>query len=412
MCTQFSYLTVSLITAAVPAYQWATGKIFEYIAIRHPLKAKYICTLVHARVVILSVWLLSFICSIPILFGQQHIEVGYRRIGYYCLKEWSKQFYSKFYELYMLILMLVIPSVIMTVAYLGICQEMWNVTYRRADMRSGSMAENGQVETNTPSGTGFRSLRISGNTKRKKKNTTVEDDKTKMQVVKMLVVVVLLFIICWAPILINNVLVGFQHLNPLNYGYLKPMRIVFNLMAYFNSCINPIVYSFMSKNFRETFKHSFRSIFRGRFRNDRKRTGRSTVSFATRSTSLNRTHSTLFFSLSLFPSLSLSLSLSLSFSFSFPFLLYHFLSLFLALSFSLSRSLSFSLLPALSFSLLFALSFSLTISLSLSLSLFISPSLILSPYRSVSRSLILCLLLALSLSRSLSRSHSLSSSSN
>lgn len=108
------------------------------------------------------------------------------------------------------------------------------------------------------------------------------------QVVKMLVVVVLLFIICWAPILINNVLVGFQHLNPLNYGYLKPMRIVFNLMAYFNSCINPIVYSFMSKNFRETFKHSFRSIFRGRFRNDRKRTGRSTVSFATRSTSLNR----------------------------------------------------------------------------------------------------------------------------
>lgn len=260
----------------------------RYIAIRHPLKARYICTLVHARVVILSVWLLSFICSIPILFGQQHIEVGYRRIGYYCLKEWSKQFYSKFYELYMLILMLVIPSVIMTVAYLGICQEMWNVTYRRADMRSGSMAENGQVETNTPTGTGFRSLRISGNTKRKKKNTTVEDDKTKMQVVKMLVVVVLLFIICWAPILINNVLVGFQHLDPLNYGYLKPMRIVFNIMAYFNSCINPIVYSFMSKNFRETFKHLFRSIFRGRFINDRKRTGRSTVSFATRSTSLNR----------------------------------------------------------------------------------------------------------------------------
>ena len=104
----------------------------------------------------------------------------------------------------------------------------------------------------------------------------------------MLVVVVLLFIICWAPILINNVLVGFQHLTQLNYGYLKPMRMAFNLMAYFNSCINPIVYSFMSKNFRETFKHLFRSIFRGRFRNDRKRSNRGTASFVTHSTSLNR----------------------------------------------------------------------------------------------------------------------------
>ncbi|XP_052825853.1 delta-type opioid receptor [Octopus bimaculoides] len=224
--------------------------IERYIAIRHPLKAKYICTLVHARLVIMGVWILSFIGSLPVLFGQRHIEVGMRRKGYYCLREWQKPFFEKIYELYMLTVMLIIPSFVMTIAYLGICFEMWNVSYRRADMRSG------------------RFLR---------------------KVVKMLVVVVLLFIICWAPILINNVMIGFDYLPRLHYGYLKPMRMAFNLMAYFNSCINPIVYSFMSKNFREKFKHSFRTLFRGRFTGaDRIWTQRGTVSFTTRSTSLNR----------------------------------------------------------------------------------------------------------------------------
>eukprot|EP00106_Octopus_bimaculoides_P006202 XP_014773644.1 PREDICTED: delta-type opioid receptor-like [Octopus bimaculoides] len=226
--------------------------IERYIAIRHPLKAKYICTLVHARLVIMGVWILSFIGSLPVLFGQRHIEVGMRRKGYYCLREWQKPFFEKIYELYMLTVMLIIPSFVMTIAYLGICFEMWNVSYRRADMRSG------------------RPEFFAG-------------------VVKMLVVVVLLFIICWAPILINNVMIGFDYLPRLHYGYLKPMRMAFNLMAYFNSCINPIVYSFMSKNFREKFKHSFRTLFRGRFTGaDRIWTQRGTVSFTTRSTSLNR----------------------------------------------------------------------------------------------------------------------------
>uniref|UniRef100_A0A0L8HBP6 G-protein coupled receptors family 1 profile domain-containing protein n=3 Tax=Octopus bimaculoides TaxID=37653 RepID=A0A0L8HBP6_OCTBM len=111
--------------------------IERYIAIRHPLKAKYICTLVHARLVIMGVWILSFIGSLPVLFGQRHIEVGMRRKGYYCLREWQKPFFEKIYELYMLTVMLIIPSFVMTIAYLGICFEMWNVSYRRADMRSG-----------------------------------------------------------------------------------------------------------------------------------------------------------------------------------------------------------------------------------------------------------------------------------
>ncbi|KAK3590831.1 hypothetical protein CHS0354_012426 [Potamilus streckersoni] len=44
--------------------------------------------------------------------------------------------------------------------------------------------------------------------------------------------------------------------NLLNEGHLKPIRIAFSLMAYTNSCVNPIVYGFMSKNFRKSFQHA------------------------------------------------------------------------------------------------------------------------------------------------------------
>lgn len=83
------------------------------------------------------------------------------------------------------------------------------------------------------------------------------------QVVMMLMVVVVLFAVCWTPILVNNVLVAFDHMDYLNMGYLKPLRMVFHLLSYANSCVNPFVYAFMSKNFRDGFKQSILTCIKG-----------------------------------------------------------------------------------------------------------------------------------------------------
>lgn len=72
----------------------------------------------------------------------------------------------------------------------------------------------------------------------------------------MLVAVILVFVVCWAPILISNTLTAFGVFHYLNYGYMKPLRLVFYLMSYANSCINPVIYGFMSKHFRKTFYHA------------------------------------------------------------------------------------------------------------------------------------------------------------
>ena len=54
----------------------------------------------------------------------------------------------------------------------------------------------------------------------------------------------------------NDLLVSFKLLDNLHEGILRPLRITFFLMSYFNSCTNPIVYAFMSRHFRNTFKYT------------------------------------------------------------------------------------------------------------------------------------------------------------
>ncbi|XP_042870206.1 orexin receptor type 2-like [Penaeus japonicus] len=81
-----------------------------------------------------------------------------------------------------------------------------------------------------------------------------DDDRDVRQIVTMLIVVVVLFIVCWAPLLITNVLKSWK-IMPLfvPHPFYKHLVNAVHLLAYFNSCINPIVYGFLSKNFRESF---------------------------------------------------------------------------------------------------------------------------------------------------------------
>ncbi|KAG1648503.1 Cholecystokinin receptor [Nymphon striatum] len=97
----------------------------------------------------------------------------------------------------------------------------------------------------------------------------INEQSAVKTVIKMLVAVVVLFLVCWTPILMTNILTAYQFLPELNVGFTKPLRITFHLMAYFNSCINPVVYGFMSKNFRSSFKNAFSMVVRMDRRNRR-----------------------------------------------------------------------------------------------------------------------------------------------
>ena len=46
------------------------GQPERYIAILHPLKAKYMCTRKRVKLIVLSIWLFSFVAALPILYGK------------------------------------------------------------------------------------------------------------------------------------------------------------------------------------------------------------------------------------------------------------------------------------------------------------------------------------------------------
>ncbi|XP_025111286.1 G-protein coupled receptor 54-like [Pomacea canaliculata] len=269
MCKGVHYLqNVSIICSVLNL----TGLSLErYYAIMYPMKARYMCTVKLARRSVIGIWILSLVMALPIIVGQGHFLVGGSRKGYWCMERWPDLVYQQLYQLYMLLIVYVLPLTFMTCTYVSICRRLWQVRYQRASIRAGHSCSVRSshnllpiLMTSPPSSSGdacaqrgeFRLLVRQTNTGVRCKRGTQSEDATRKQVVKMLVAVVALFALCWGPIIVNNVLVAFGLLEELHLGSLKPMRQAFWLLAYLNSCLNPIVYGFMSKNFRESFRNT------------------------------------------------------------------------------------------------------------------------------------------------------------
>ncbi|KAF5294838.1 hypothetical protein FQA39_LY00322 [Lamprigera yunnana] len=225
--------------------------IERYYAIVHPMKAKYVCTNSQAKRIILLTWCLAILLAIPILCIQIQMEVGERFKAFWCIRDWENESLWRFHEVYMLILVLVAPTSIMTYTYSLICWEIWRVMEERNIMTSRIALSRNRIQQEKFT----ESIDLSDPTKSKRMGKSEkEDTRIVKQVIYMLVAVVALFAICWGPLLIDNVLMAYNILPKQRTGYFKYMGTAFHLMAYFNSCINPIIYGFMSKNFRDSFR--------------------------------------------------------------------------------------------------------------------------------------------------------------
>nr|AKQ63044.1 elevenin receptor 2 [Platynereis dumerilii] len=214
--------------------------IERYYAILHPMRTLG-RSVKRACVVCLIIWAVSFVLAGPNLYIQDHKPVG-GGFHFWCVDrcyDCGQEIIYKIYAVYMLLLVLVAPLIIMSFAYISICKELWSLMSTRRQMRCGVSGTDAERET---------CVRASNSVRDK-----TSDDSTK-EVIKMLVAVILLFAICWGPTLVDSVLANFHLIDKFNYDYVKHMRQAFALMSYFNSCVNPIVYAFMSRNFRKTFK--------------------------------------------------------------------------------------------------------------------------------------------------------------
>ena len=234
LCKSVHY--IQSLTAICSVYTLTAISIERYYAIMYPVECRSICTISQTKRIIVITWLGSILLALPVLWIQILMQVGDKEhLGYWCVRDWDNEIGWRLYEIYMLTIILIIPLIIMTYCYAHICRRLWSVMNNR--------------NSEFPLSSAQPAVYIDASAKK------------MSQVIHMLIVVVIIFVLCWTPILVINVLTAFKVMPLLNYGNLKAVKTAFHLFSYANSCVNPIIYGFMSRNFRASFKAAFAKCF-------------------------------------------------------------------------------------------------------------------------------------------------------
>ena len=80
----------------------------------------------------------------------------------------------------------------------------------------------------------------------------VKSGDKKKKASRLLILVVLIFAILWLPVHIHLLIAYFGTI-PQNKFYMA-VSMLWNTLAYFNSCVNPFIYNYASKEFRDSFR--------------------------------------------------------------------------------------------------------------------------------------------------------------
>ncbi|KAF7667214.1 hypothetical protein LDENG_00072070 [Lucifuga dentata] len=217
----------------------------RYIAVVHPLRARYVVTRTHARRVILTVWGVSVLCAVPntslhgiaTLYshssryggnGNPNVEIPDSAICTLVKPRWMYNLTIQVTTL----LFFILPMLTISALYMLIVLQL-----KREKMRQALEAKSSSGQDS------FYNVR------------TQQQKARRRQVTKMLFVLVVVFGICWAPFHTDRLMWSFinewtdNHLEIFQY-----VHVISGVFFYLSSAINPILYNLMSTRFREMFK--------------------------------------------------------------------------------------------------------------------------------------------------------------
>uniref|UniRef100_A0A5S6QC58 G_PROTEIN_RECEP_F1_2 domain-containing protein n=1 Tax=Trichuris muris TaxID=70415 RepID=A0A5S6QC58_TRIMR len=265
LCISFHY--VQLLTMICSLMTMTVISIQRYLAIAFPMQSMSFRSKRRALRTVLITWMSSALLAIPILFGQE-LEVYNTPKNVtvsWCWRRFSDEYWEKVFVLYQFVVLYLGPFVTMAISYILLIRHLYFV---------GPACLNNEVFSNLQATELVDSCMemptSSQSVGGRKKSIRKEQSK---KVTKMLVTILLLFFICWTPTLVDEFLVAFDYLcytSPTTT--LKYMRMIFAIMKFSNSCINPLVYAFMSNSFRTTFVIACGPLFMRR--NRRRHLGR------------------------------------------------------------------------------------------------------------------------------------------
>lgn len=206
--------------------------IDRYLAIVHPVRSRRFRTVVYARVTCVVIWLFAFLLSVPTALIRDVHNIAQSNTTVCGLLHTKIKHTMRFKEILLAIglmkslLGFLVPFVIIITCYCLIGRALL----------------------------GARNIQRSSRSR--------EDE-----VLRMLAAAVVAFFLCWVPYQVFNLM---QVLTELILGNnCTILEIIDTAMpfticiAYFNSCVNPIVYSFVGNNFRKNLLRLLRCSPRG-----------------------------------------------------------------------------------------------------------------------------------------------------
>nr|XP_006991698.2 pyroglutamylated RF-amide peptide receptor [Peromyscus maniculatus bairdii] len=196
----------------------------------HPFKMKRQYTNQRAFTMLGVVWLVAIIIGSP-MWHVQRLEVKYdflyEKEHICCLEEWSSPMHQRIYTTFILVILFLLPLLLLLVLYGRIGYELW-IKKRVGD---GSVLQTIH---------GREMFKIA----RKKKRAVI-----------MMVTVVALFAVCWAPFHIVHMMIEYSNFEKeYDEVTIKMIFAIVQIIGFFNSICNPIVYALMNENFKKNFE--------------------------------------------------------------------------------------------------------------------------------------------------------------
>lgn len=201
----------------------------RYIMICHPFQGVKLCSRKRAIFVVIGIYLLGFVYSLPLFFEKKNVIKQFgdvKIVGVAYTKFGSSQAYLSVVSLWSyLIFIFVVPCVILAVLNLNL----------------------------------ILAVRESRRTERRMSLGTVTGQRNDTTV--MLVAVVIVFLVCQLPALVSHTIwatnpTQFIH-DGVMYQHLLIMLEISNFLVVLNSAINILLYYGFSKKFRKEFAASF-----------------------------------------------------------------------------------------------------------------------------------------------------------
>ncbi|XP_075995536.1 thyrotropin-releasing hormone receptor b [Genypterus blacodes] len=227
--TYFQYLGINASSCSITAFT-----IERYIAICHPIKAQFLCTLSRAKKIILFVWAFTSLYCVMWFYLSDIQELVYDNVTITtCGYKVSRKFYLPIY-FFDFGIFFVLPLLLSAVLY-GLIARILFLNPLPSDPKEKK--KNGTHANNNT--TSCKNSRHSNSTA-----------TSRRQVTKMLAVVVILFATLWMPYRTLVVVNSF-----LDQAYLDGWFLLFcRSCIYLNSAINPVIYNAMSQKFRAAFR--------------------------------------------------------------------------------------------------------------------------------------------------------------